>query len=316
MYYQHVPQNPSADIDNKFLSDGVEVLESNKTRLAYGSRCLLLVLAICTSIIIFSSVSLIKFKNSLYLDLQSSNKTTATPLNGTDSVVLNIARKRITRLKLLICQYGNFCGSDFDCIPGNKCIFLDLHNSQCLPDPSTYLNNSLVPCILSGESCSSDSICCDPGSSCNKNQFCATMQPPQCAYPISFAPTPSPAAFIQLDDDAFTNRTIPPYFSAPVTLTFSPSLSPSTIVPSYEPTATEFPSSSPSTATPSPSSSPSLNTLFICLRVWQSLHDAERTLQSDPMQVKSSACVPTWNSASLKLEQAEWRASSKLYFIN
>ena len=39
---------------------------------------------------------------------------------------------------LKICQYGGFCKTTADCVPGNRCNVQSQYYSQCIPDPTTY----------------------------------------------------------------------------------------------------------------------------------------------------------------------------------
>lgn len=86
-----------------------------------------------------------------------------------------------------ICQYSGYCLRDDDCVPGNRCHKLNDHFSQCIPNKESYLDS--MQCLTNwSEPCDDSSVCCDPGSVCNRKEFRQCSQPtsPDCRSPIGF----------------------------------------------------------------------------------------------------------------------------------
>ena len=71
-------------------------------------------------------------------------------------------------------------------MPGNKCLFYPYRNfSQCVADPNQYLNSWWSKCVNTCED-DRESICCDPGATCNEKGVCTQPEYPSCAKPTSF----------------------------------------------------------------------------------------------------------------------------------
>ena len=141
----------------------------------------------------------------------------------------------------LICLYGGYCRSTADCVPGSQCSIQSQYYSQCIPDPSQYMDAG-TGCIADySTGCSSAaSKCCNPGSICNINSFyqqCVPLQRPQCSMPSGFNLGPPPTMR--------PSTTLGPTY-APSGIPSSPSMVPS-LLPSRPTTETTVsPSNSPS----------------------------------------------------------------------
>ena len=140
----------------------------------------------------------------------------------------------------LICVYGGYCRSNADCVPGSQCIIQSQAYSQCIPDPSQYLNPT-TGCVADYSSgCTSTTLCCNPGSTCNTNSVypqCVPLQKPQCSVPTGYSLGPLPTRSPSITPNPTTVPT-----EIPTSPTRSPSLFPSS--PTIQ--TTSFPTDSPS----------------------------------------------------------------------
>jgi hypothetical protein len=61
----------------------------------------------------------------------------------------------------LICQFGDYCTTAADCMPGNKCyVHHSAFHSQCIPDPTTFFTTADCKANY-GTQCASTDKCCD-----------------------------------------------------------------------------------------------------------------------------------------------------------
>ena len=150
-------------------------------------------------------------------------------------------------VSLKLCQFSGYCVKSSDCITGNKCNIQSVYYSQCMPDPSTYTNETGRLSNYGGK-CSSKSQCADPGAYCDLS---ATF--PQCKQPVS-------STGLCIDANGYAKPTANPTFTPTI---FSPTFSPSSVstnsslsmsVPSNKPS--EEPSLSPTEMPTAPTEYP------------------------------------------------------------
>ena len=90
-----------------------------------------------------------------------------------------------------ICRFGAYCRVDSDCVLGNKCSIKNGYFSQCVADSTQFLPSS-SGCLSDYDApCSSQSVCCDPGSTCSSAEdggvpVCRPIESSACLQPTGF----------------------------------------------------------------------------------------------------------------------------------
>ena len=198
----------------------------------------------------------------------------------------------------LICLYGGYCRSNADCVPGSQCSIQNQYYSQCIPDPSQYLN-PITGCVADySTGCSSSkSKCCNPGSVCSLNSQCAPLQSPRCSLPLGYSLGPSPSLSPSTSSQPSVEPSLQPTKPSPEP-TFMPS----------EPTieSTVLPTPTPSFSV---SSSPAIEDPLCCSTVsyagsWSYCNSAAGLSMTSCATCAAYQCID-WTAGSAAMQARE-----------